>query len=102
MYTALSILLGAMLLGRFMRAMLSVTLLKKCTMGSILLLLFLLGAAIGHNSQILRNLPFIGLNSLFLMLFCVAGSVAFATAIKPFLRVGLDRRKQSGESDKEE
>lgn len=86
MYTALLIMLAGILLGRLFRSWLSIRIIRKLIMASILLLLFLLGVSIGNNKEILYNLPFIGLNSLILMIFCVAGSIAASAAISPLLR----------------
>ena len=86
MYTALLIMMAGIILGRLSRNWLSLRFIRKLIMAAILLLLFLLGVSIGSNKQILHNLPFIGVNSLILMLFCVAGSIAASVSISPLLR----------------
>lgn len=86
MYTALAIMTGAMLLGRIFRDFLPLRLIRRLTGLAILLLLFLLGLAIGHNREILENLGVIGLNSLLLMFFCVGGSIAASVLVSPLLR----------------
>lgn len=85
MYIALSIFLAGMGLGRLFRAWLSEALLKRLTMLSIYLLLFLLGLNLGANDRLIADLPVTGLNALLLMLFCVAGSIACSALISPFL-----------------
>lgn len=71
--------------GRLFRKLISLSIIHFLISSAILLLLFLLGMAIGYNQEILQNLTTIGLNSFLLMLFCVAGSIGASVAITPFL-----------------
>ena len=49
---------------------------------AIYLLLFLLGINVGSNDQIIRNFEVIGLNSLLVSIFAVAGSIFCAWIIQ--------------------
>lgn len=51
---------------------------SQVTLVSLLLLLFLMGNAIGSNPDVMADLPRIGARALILSLFAVAGSVLFA------------------------
>lgn len=96
MYIALLIMLAGIVLGRLFRPCLSLYLIRKLIMAAILLLLFLLGVFIGNNRELLHNLPFIGLNSLILMLLCVSGSIAASVAISPVIQKYIYRYKEKG------
>ena len=76
MNLAICVLLGGILLGRLLRGALSLGLLRKLSMGAILLLLFLLGASIGMSGEIMGKLGPLGADALLLALFCLAGSIA--------------------------
>lgn len=97
MYTALAVMLAGILAGRLLRNKFPASFISPALMASILLLLFLMGASIGSNQEIILNLPAIGASSLILMLFCAAGSIAAAMLAAPFLRrsflAGSNRKK---------
>lgn len=82
MYTALCIMLVAIIIGRLFRRFLSEKLLHYCLMASIFLLLFLLGVSIGGNESLIQRLPEIGWNAILLMLCCVAGSIICVLPLK--------------------
>lgn len=86
MYIALAVMLAGIFAGRLLRNKFPASFIRPSLMASILLLLFLMGASIGSNQEIMRNLPVLGLSSLELMLFCAAGSIAAAMLAAPFLR----------------
>lgn len=85
MYTALAIMLGAMLIGRILRNHIAIAAARRCIMLAIWLLLFVMGASIGANADLLRRLPQLGWQALALMCFCVAGSIIFTTLLAPLL-----------------
>lgn len=76
MYTAISVLLGAMFVGRLCRRHINQRLTGVLVSASIFILLFLLGTSLGANDLLFRSLPALGLRALVLMLCCVAGSIA--------------------------
>ncbi len=87
MYIALGIMFAGMLVGRLLRGHVAAGIVRRLIMAAILLLLFLLGAAIGANEDLIRRLPDLGWQSLALMFFCVGGSIACAVAIRRFLKI---------------
>lgn len=88
MYIALAVMLVFMILGRLFGRLISANLIGKALMGSILLLLFLLGASIGGNGTLFSRLPDLGWNALVIVLFCIAGSIIFQCVFKPWTRLG--------------
>lgn len=86
MYIALAIMFAGILAGRLLRRHLLGPLLGRLTMVSILLLLFLLGVAIGGNNHLLESLPRLGWQAIILMLFCVIGSIIFSVLATPFVK----------------
>lgn len=92
MYIALGIMLAGVVVGRIGIGLASRMPLKKLTMGSIFLLLFLLGVAIGSNDALFDSLPVLGWQSLTIMLFCVGGSIICSRLITPFL---IQKKSQS-------
>lgn len=57
---------------------------RKGIFGAILILLFLLGLAVGHNRQIMDNLGTIGVDALLITLGAVGGSLVCAWAVYKF------------------
>ena len=56
----------------------------------IWLLLFLLGIEVGHNEQIIRSLPTLGMEAVAIALTCVLGSCLIAWALWKY----VNRRKE--------
>lgn len=86
MFTALAILLCGIAVGRLLRPWISRVFLARAVMCAIFILLFLLGVSIGGNEELLRQLPYLGLDALMLMLLCVVGSIIASMFITPLLR----------------
>lgn len=86
MYAALLILIAGIACGRLFAAHLSGKVVSALTMAAIFLLLFLLGAAIGSNGELLARLPNLGFTALIIALCCLAGSIAAAMLITPVLK----------------
>ena len=78
MYTALAIMLCGFIAGRAIPGSPAPALVRRLLSAAIFLLLFLLGIGIGSNTKLVANLPRIGIQSLILMLCCVAGSILCA------------------------
>lgn len=57
---------------------------KKTTDVAVLVMLFLLGAAMGANQEVMANLHGLGLQALALTLAAVAGSVALGLVVERF------------------
>lgn len=95
MFIAIGILILGILAGRLTRSFWSAGLLSRLTMSSIFLLLFLLGTAIGSNRKLLASLPNLGLQSLVIMLCCVAGSILLSILITPFLNNAHGKRDKT-------
>jgi uncharacterized membrane protein YbjE (DUF340 family) len=76
MLIILVLLVLGILLGRLLRNKSeSLKLIDRITTGSIYLLLFLLGIAIGSNKEIVSNLSNLGLTALLITAFSLAGSI---------------------------
>lgn len=86
MYIALAIMFAGMLLGRILRGYLNGPLLGHLTMAAILILLFLLGVAIGGNSRVFAALPTLGAQALVLTFACLTGSILCAALATPLIR----------------
>lgn len=83
MYTALLIMFVGIAAGRALAGKIGAVVLRRAVMCSIFLLLFLLGANIGANRELLADLPRLGWQALVLMLFCVGGSIFCAWLASP-------------------
>lgn len=83
MYTALLIMFAGIIAGRLFGGRLNSKFLRQAIMVAIFLLLFLLGANIGSNGQLLRDLPKLGIQALVLMLFCTGASILCAWLLTP-------------------
>lgn len=86
MYIAFCIMLSGMVIGRVLGECGATRLLRRCILPSIMLLLFLLGAEIGANRELLDNLPVLGGRAAWLMFCGVAGSVLMAALLHFLLR----------------
>lgn len=86
MYTAICILLAAIALGRLLRSITPLWLIRHCIIFSVWLLLFLMGVAIGSDEALLGRLPSLGWQAIALMAFSVAGSIACSILITPLLK----------------
>lgn len=88
MYIALGIMFVGILLGRLLTMLSKKDIqyyIKIPTIMSILLLLFLLGASIGGNPQLFASLPFLGLDAIIIITFCLAGSIIISWLITRFI-----------------
>lgn len=88
MYIALGIMFAGILLGRILTTLSKKDIqkyIKIPTILSILLLLFLLGASIGGNPHLFASLPFLGLDAIIIMAFCLAGSIIISWIITRFI-----------------
>lgn len=92
MYIALLIMFGGFLLGRLGIVNFSEKVLNQALLFSIFLLLFLLGAGIGSNENLLVDLPRLGLQAALLMLFCTGGSILCSWLLTP-LYFRLEKKK---------
>ncbi len=74
--------LAGLLIGRYgqIPARLS-QLIDRMTLGTIIVLLFVLGTTVGQNEDVFSRLPTIGFASLAISLACTAGSVVLAWAV---------------------
>ncbi|WP_165076148.1 MULTISPECIES: LysO family transporter [unclassified Desulfovibrio] len=86
MYTALGIMLCGMLAGRLLRGRLREEALRRWIFLAIMLLLFLLGVAVGGNERLVRDLPHLGGAALTLALGALGGTLAFAALLRPLFR----------------
>jgi uncharacterized membrane protein YbjE (DUF340 family) len=59
----------------------SLKLIDRITMGSIYLLLFLLGIGIGSNKEIVSNLSNLGITALIITAFALAGSILLSILV---------------------
>ena len=73
MFTVIGIMFLGIGLGYTLRRQ-SLSWINKAITGLIWLLLFLLGIEVGHNEQIIRSLPTLGMEAFVIALVCVLGS----------------------------
>ena len=73
MFTVIGIMFLGIGLGYILRRQ-SLSWINKAITGLIWLLLFLLGIEVGHNEQIIRSLPTLGMEAFVIALVCVLGS----------------------------
>lgn len=88
MYIALSIMICGMLAGRILRGRLRAEALRRWIFLAIMLLLFLLGVAVGGNERLVRDLPRLGGAALTLALGALGGTLACAALLRPRFRNG--------------
>ena len=88
MYTALGIMLCGMLAGRLLRGRLREEALRRWIFLAIMLLLFLLGVAVGGNERLVRDLPRLGGAALTLALGALGGTLVCAALLGPRFRNG--------------
>lgn len=100
MYTALSIMLCGMLAGRLLRGKLSADALRRGIFLAIMLLLFLLGVAVGGNERLVRELPRLGGAALTLALGALGGTLACAAVLRPLFRGAPGPRPHGGPAQK--
>ena len=98
MYIALSIMICGMLAGRILRGRLQAEALRRWIFLAIMLLLFLLGVAVGGNEKLVRDLPRLGGAALALALAALGGTLAFAALLRPLFRKGPDPRASKGQT----
>ena len=80
MFTVIGIMFLGIGVGYLMRRQ-SLSWINKAITILIWLLLFLLGIEVGHNEQIIRSLPTLGLEAFAIALVCVLGSCLAAWAL---------------------
>ena len=80
MFTVIGIMFLGIGLGYLMRRQ-SLSWINKAITILIWLLLFLLGIEVGHNEQIIRSLPTLGLEAFAIAFVCVLGSCLVAWAL---------------------
>ncbi len=83
MLSIICLMVGGIVLGRLTQAGHS-GVIRKGIFWAILVLLFLLGLAVGHNRQIMDNLGTIGADALLITLGAVGGSVVCAWMVYKF------------------
>ena len=88
MYTALLIMICGMIAGRILRGRLRAEALRRWIFLAIMLLLFLLGVAVGGNEQLVRDLPRLGGAALTLALGALGGTLVCAALLGPLFRRG--------------
>ena len=77
MFIVIGIMFVGIALGYLLRRQ-SFSWINKAITVLIWLLLFLLGIEVGHNEQIIRSLPTLGIEAFFIALVCVLGSCFMA------------------------
>ena len=80
MFTVIGIMFVGIALGYLLRCQ-SLPWINKAITALIWLLLFLLGIEVGHNEQIIRSLPTLGLEAFSIAIVCVLGSSLAAWAL---------------------
>ena len=80
MFTVIGIMFVGIALGYLLRRQ-SLPWINKAITALIWLLLFLLGIEVGHNKQIIRSLPTLGLEAFSIAIVCVLGSCLAAWAL---------------------
>ena len=80
MFTVIGIMFVGIALGYLLRCQ-SLPWINKAITALIWLLLFLLGIEVGHNEQIIRSLPTLGLEAFSIAIVCVLGSCLAAWAL---------------------
>ena len=80
MFTVIGIMFAGIGLGYLMRRQ-ALPWINNVITALIWLLLFLLGIEVGHNEQIIRSLPTLGLEAFVIAIVCVLGSCLAAWAL---------------------
>lgn len=80
MFTVIGIMFAGIGLGYLMRRQ-NLPWINNVITALIWLLLFLLGIEVGHNEQIIRSLPTLGLEAFVIAIVCVLGSCLAAWAL---------------------
>lgn len=84
MFTAISLMLVGIIAGFLLRRVSWLACLPRAITPTILLMLFVLGIAVGANDTLMSNLPTLGGRALALTLAGVAGSMVCVLAIRRF------------------
>ncbi len=71
----------------------------KASVVAVFILLFFLGAGIGHDAGLFAQLPALGLRALVITLCCSLGSVAGILCLSRLLSADVAKRDKAGESD---
>ena len=77
----LALLIG-LLLGKAVSGFGKDKLASKFTLAGVMLLLFVMGAQIGSNPDVLRELPRIGAQAALMAVLCVLGSLTFSLPLR--------------------
>ena len=101
MYTALFIMICGMLAGRLLRGHLRAEALRRWIFLAIMLLLFLLGVAVGGNERLVRDLPRLGGAALTLALVALGGTLACAALLGPRFRNGPGPQTRPSQAKKD-
>ncbi|MDE7240711.1 LysO family transporter [Desulfovibrio sp.] len=101
MYTALSIMICGMLAGRILRGRLRAEALRRWIFLAIMLLLFLLGVAVGGNERLVRDLPRLGGAALTLALGALGGTLVCAALLGPRFRNGPGPQTRTTRDEKD-
>ena len=88
MYTALAIMMCGRIAGRIFRGRLRAEALRRWIFLAIMLLLFLLGVAVGGNERLVRDLPRLGGAAFTLALGALGGTLACAALLASRFRNG--------------
>ena len=89
MFIVIGIMFAGIGFGYLMRSQ-SLPWINKAITVLIWLLLFLLGTEVGHNEQIIRSLPTLGMEAVAIALICVLGSCLIAWGLWKY----VNRRKE--------
>ena len=92
MFTVIGIMFAGIGIGYLMRRQ-SLSWINKVITILIWLLLFLLGIEVGHNEQIIRSLPTLGMEAFIIALVCVLGSCIAAWALWKYANQRKEERK---------
>lgn len=97
MFTAISLMLAGMLAGFLLRRVTWLACLPRAITPTILLMLFVLGIAVGANDTLMGNLPTLGGRALALTLAGVGGSLLCVLAIRRFFP-GAEAGRHAGQT----
>ena len=89
MFIVIGIMFAGIGIGYLMRRQ-SLTWINQAITALICLLLFLLGIEVGHNEQIIRSLPTLGVEAFAITIVCVLGSCLAAWGLWKY----VNRRKE--------
>ncbi len=82
MWQILLALLVGLALGKAVSGYGKAQLAGKFTLAGVMLLLFVMGAQIGGNPDVLRELPRIGAQAILMAILCVTGALVFSVPLR--------------------